>query len=98
MHLHDACVTYLSPELGPKVKPTFETCRVTDLMNCLEKEINATADCHRDGKVNHTRIRSVQFNFVNAKKCPCAEDLDDLIEILTAPGMVISVLELDGFL
>jgi len=84
VHLHDACAMYLSPKLGSKVKPTFETCRVTDLMNCLEKEINATTECHRDGSVNHTRIRSVQFNFVNAKKCPCAEDLDALIEILTA--------------
>merc|ERR1712141_910014 len=35
-------------------------------------------------------IRSVQFNFVKAKKCPCAEDFENLIEMLIDPDYFLN--------
>ena len=86
-HLYDVCVAKLATlEAYPEVEPSFETCQILELVNCFEREINATAECHNDGKLNHTFVRSINFDFVNARRCPIEEDLVHLIEILVEPG------------
>ena len=91
-HLHDKCIPGFERKSST---PSFETCGILELVNCLEKEMNATVHCKKNETLQNKMtgyIRSIKFDFVKSKRCPYAKDIDVIIETLVDPGkkLVIS--------
>lgn len=88
-HLHDKCIPGFERK---SVTPSFETCGILELVNCLEKEMNATEHCKKNETLQNKMtgyIKSIKFDFVKSKRCPCAKDIDVIIETLVDPGKKI---------
>eukprot|EP00112_Aurelia_sp_Birch-Aquarium-sp1_P018022 Seg4239.2 transcript_id=Seg4239.2/GoldUCD/mRNA.D3Y31 product="hypothetical protein" protein_id=Seg4239.2/GoldUCD/D3Y31 len=84
-HLHDKCIPGFERK---SVTPSFETCGILELVNCLEKEMNATEHCKKNETLQNKMtgyIKSIKFDFVKSKRCPCAKDIDVIIETLVDP-------------